>query len=254
MSKYLLLGSGSDIGFHFLRMAARSNLQIKCLHRDNLGKGRVNLHPLAVKALGGIPIPIRVPFDAESGPRILQPILEDLDGVVYFSIEDRLRPREPEFVTIENTVVSMMQKSANLRRLLIWTSIPSTAGKRYPSGEQKAFLKGIQTMEGLDWTTVRSGFWLDALAGKNDEKGENRIRRVMKATPPGGIELGAKYRDSIWKEDMCKIMLEVLKTDGLTGRTLDVKSVKPTKDNTVEKVIAELAASPKEKLEPKKNV
>ena len=114
--------------------------------------------------------------------------------------------------------------------------------------------RGIESMEGLDWTTVRSGSWIDSLAGWNDAKGEKRLRAAMKAKPPGGIELGAKYRDSVWKEDLCKVLLEVLKTDGLTGRTLDVKSVKPTKDNTVEKVIAELAASPKEKSEPEKNV
>jgi hypothetical protein len=254
MSKYLLLGSGSDIGLHFLRMAAKSKLQIKCLHKEKISRGRLNEHPIVVRGLGGIPIPIRLPLDAQSGPRVLQPILEDLDGVVFMSCEDRMNSREPEFQTIDRIVVSLMQKSANLRRLLIWTSIPSTAGKRYPSAEQKAFLKGIQKMEGLDWTTVRSGPWFDHLAGRNDEVGENRLRAAMKATPPGGIELGAKYRDSIWKEDLCKVMLEVLKTDGLTGRTLDVKSVKPTMDNTVEKVIAELAASPKEKSEPEKNV
>jgi len=180
--------------------------------------------------------------------------LEDLDGVVYICGETSRHLREPEFETLGNTVVSLMQKSANLRRLLMWTSTPSDAGQIYPSGRHRAFLKGIESMEGLDWTTVRSGCWIDSLAGWNDAKGEKRLRAAMKAKPPGGIELGAKYRDSVWKEDLCKVLLEVLKTDGLTGRTLDVKSVKPTKDNTVEKVIAELAASPKEKSEPEKNV
>ena len=231
-------------------MAAKSKLQIKCLYKDKIRQGRLNEHPIVVSGLGGIAIPLRLPLDVQSGPRLLEPILKDLDGVVYICGEARRDLREPEFETLGNTVVSLMQKSANLRRLLIWTSTPSQI---YPSREHRAFIKGIES-EGLDWTTVRSGRWIDSLAGRNDQEGEKRLRAAMTATPPGGIELGAKYRDSIWKEDLCKVLLEVLKTDGLTGRTLDVKSVKPTKDNTVEKVIAELAASPKEKSEPEKNV
>jgi hypothetical protein len=235
-------------------MAAKSKLQIKCLYKDKIRQGRLNEHPIVVSGLGGIAIPIHLPLDVRSGPRLLEPILKDLDGIVYIRGEASKHLREPEFDTLGNTVISLMQKSANLRRLLIWTSIPKNSGKIYPSGEHRAFLKGVKSTEGLDWTIIRSGSWIDSLVGRNDEKGEERLRTAMKATPPGGIALGAKYGDSIWKEDMCKVLLEVLKTDGLTGRTLDVKSVKPTKDNTVEKVIAELAASPKEKSKPEKNV
>ena len=256
MSKYLLLGSATDLGVRFLGLAAKSKLQIKCLYRDKLPRGRINQHPIVVSALGGTPIPLRLRLDSHSDPRVLEPILEDLDGVVCLCPELPPRRREPEIQMLGDTVVSLMRKSTRLRRLLIWTKIPRQYPHGYdiPSAQTEAFLKGVQSAEGLDWTIVRSGRWLDDVAGPNDEQGERRLVAAMKDTPPGGIELGANSGDSVWKEDMSRVLLEVLKADGLTGRTLDVKSVKATKDNGIEKVIAELAASPKEKSEPEKSV
>jgi len=267
MSRFLLLGSPTELGLRFVQ-AAKSKLQIKCLYISEKPENYFNRHHHIVNSLGGIPVPLHFDWEADTraGHRVLKPllkpILDNVDGVVF--IRQNPSKRSPRFLywnDVDNLVLSMLSESTTSPRILAWSKIPGIyrlpqqqEREILPSARTKEFLERVQKAQGVDWTIVRSGRWLDDVAGPNDEQGERRLVAAMKDTPPGGIELGANSGDSVWKEDMSRVLLEVLKADGLTGRTLDVKSVKATKDNGIEKVIAELAASPKEKSEPEKSV
>jgi hypothetical protein len=85
----------------------------------------------------------------------------------------------------------------------------------------------IVNSEGLDWTILRVGWYIDGIAPPQPK---NR-----------GIELGAKSTDGAWRDDVAKTMVEALKNTGLSKTVLDVKSVPATEDNSVKNVIGNIA-------------
>lgn len=81
MSKYLLLGSVAEPGLQFLRLAAKSKLEVKCLLlRQRDLKGLIDRTQLVLTILGGIPT--QLPLGAESlkyrDDGILKPLLKPI--------------------------------------------------------------------------------------------------------------------------------------------------------------------------------
>ena len=95
-------------------------------------------------------------------------------------------------------------------------------------------LESTKNTEGLKWTILRVG-------------------RYLRGVPPiqlneRGIDLGAKESDGVWRDDVARTMVEILKAEGLSSMFLDIKSVPGTQDNNVENVIRNLAISRNSKL------
>jgi hypothetical protein len=256
MSRFLLLGSPTELGLRFVQ-AAKSKLQIKCLYISEKPENYFNRHHHIVNSLGGIPVPLHFDWEADTraGHRVLKPllkpILDNVDGVVF--IRQNPSKRSPRFLywnDVDNLVLSMLSESTTSPRILAWSKIPGIyrlpqqqEREILPSARTKEFLERVQKAQGGDWTIVRSARWFD-------DVGQKHFDATKPRPPKGGIAVGAENRSAIWKDDLASLMVEILQTGGLTGRTLDVQSVKPTKDNSdLKKVLAEAAASPKKKLE-----
>ena len=56
-----------------------------------------------------------------------------------------------------------------------------------------------------------------------------------------GIALGGKRLDGVWREDVARTMVEVLKVGGLGSMLLDIKSVPRTQNNDIQDVIRSIA-------------
>jgi hypothetical protein len=265
MSKYLLSGSLAEPGLQFLRLAAKSKLELKCLIAKRKWPNRIDRSQLIVSGLGGIPA--QLPITAESLrdhgrilKPLLKPILEGVDGVLFFCQDVPAQLGFRISNDLDKIVLSALQESTPSPRILVLTKIPGRYLGRYhpwrgtqerlawPPAEMKDFLDMVENAQGVDWTIVRSAQCLD---DRFDQESSDRRAEIP---PKGGIAVGANSDSAIWWDDLSSVLLEVLKTDGLTGRTLDVQSVKPTKDNNIKKVLAEVAASPKKKSDTDESV
>jgi len=262
MSRFLLLGSATELGLRFLQ-AARSKLEIKCLHISEREGNFINRHQLVVNSLGGTSIPLQVDWqaDSKSGHRLLKPllkpILDEVDGVVFIRSDPSKGTRRFRYWDdVDYIVTSLLSESTSSPRILAWTKIPGVyrlpriqETESFPSAQTKEFLEMVKNAKGANWTVLRSAHWHD------DVHLPRFVQPGRPLFPKGGIAVGADFESGVWREDLASVMVEALQMGGLRGRTIDVKSVNPTKDNSdFKKVLAEVVASPKKEPEAEENV
>ena len=255
MAKFVLFGSTNKTALHFIRHASASKLKILCLYPyDTQNSDR---HSLLISSLGGIPIRYNFrntnpELEGYSGHDGLKSILDGAKGVVWAAdpglqqttLSSRIEDRFSDYIADLKITFSVMRKLDSPRRFLLltrhanrglvgilkdnekWWRTHATLNRTlYSTGIE--LVESTMNTEGLKWTILRVGRYLTGVPPIHlDER---------------GIELGAKESDGVWRDDIARTMVEVLKFDGLSSMFLDVKSVPGTHDNSVEKVIRNMA-------------
>jgi NAD(P)H-binding len=249
MAKFVLFGSTNRTALHFIRHASASNFKVLCLYPyDNQNYDR---HSLLISSLGGIPIRYNF-FTNEVGHHDLEglkSILEGARGVVWaaepHSRETRLGDYDKRFMDYYadlRMTLSLMREMALKGRFLLLTRHPNegeftdkvekwwrTQAMRnlrlVREGEQ---LESMMNTDGLNWTILRVGHYLSGIPPIREEE-------------RGRIEVGAKPSDGVWRDDVARTMVELLKVDGLSSMFLNIKSVPWAQDNAIPDVIKRLA-------------
>ena len=255
MAKFVLFGSTNRTALHFIRHASASNLKILCLYP--YGHQNSDRHSLLISSLGGIPIRYNFrstnpELEGHHGQEGLKSILKGAKWVIWAADPDlqqttlssRIEERFSDYIADLKTTFSVIRELGSPRRFLLltrhanhghvgilkdnekwWRTHAMLNRTLYSTGVE--LLESTMNTEGLKWTILRVG-------------------RYLRGVPPiqlneRGIELGAKESDGVWRDDVARTMVEVLKVDGLSSMFLDIKSVPGTQDNTVERVIGNMA-------------
>lgn len=252
MSKFVLFGSTNRTALHFIRHASASNLKILCLYPYETQDS--DRHSLLISSLGGIPIRynFRNTYPEVEGLHShdgLKSILRGTKGVVWAAGPDgrettlsRHEERFSDYLQDLRSTFAAMLELGHPRRFLLLTRNANCGVDGSGKDEEKwwrnyaidnrslastgvELLESTMNAEGLKWTVVRVGRYLNDL--QQQEK--------------GGIELGAKASDAVRGEDVARTMVEILKVDGLSSMFLDIKSVPASEENGIENVIRKLA-------------
>jgi len=240
MSRYVLVGSTTPTALSFIRYAALSNLKILCLpypyHHD--------LSPqdgFLISSLGGVPV-----SEFRSKPHItdhLKSILNGTRGVIWAGHPIR-STHDQWFRDYSNdlrTLFDAMREETSPRRFLYlreytrsWTQTSQTKPVRILYGpaeeEISKSLEDVMTENGLEWTIVQGRQVL-----KRNRGLEASDEGIMVTKEPTGFA---------FSEDIARTMVEVLKVNGFSSKTLCIKNVKLTERTKVENVIGRLSTGP----------
>jgi len=256
-SKYVLIGSKSPLSSYFIHRAFEANILVFCVSPLH-----TQYHPRQIQSSPITDLPegsaIKWNVWADGSKEQLRSILKDAKGVIWAADPDidRLRLGESHLryrqyledldmalneMDPRSTFLCVTYNTPPSRKEVLETGLPKIP--RSLDGVPTAMLSLHQTIleqldmiasrKGLKWTVVRVGNYLETSAP---------------VKPETGIELGAGPADGAYKDDIAKMMIEILKVDGLDQKILDVQSVAPTKTNQPPEVIRRLSSSPTEQI------
>jgi NAD(P)H-binding len=257
MAKYVLFGPTNETALHFIRHASSANLKIICLYPYDARKSYIDRNSPLIYSLGGIPQKYnfrstKSGTDKSQGKKALQNILRDVKGVVWAADPDlrettlsRPDERFTEYLEDLRNTLSLMSERDGPKRFLclaqhsiheregsmkgndIWWESYGT--RRYNLHTAVSELVNYTMKSKLEWTILRVGKYLD---GNPPLTPDER-----------GIELEAKPLDSVWRDDVARTMVEILKADGLSKMLLDLKSGPATDGATIADAIEQLTKS-----------
>jgi hypothetical protein len=255
MSKYILFGSTNETALHFIRHATSANLRIICLYPYHPGRLYVDRQAPLLSSLGGVPVPynfrsstVKTLTHGSHGSQGLQEILDGAKGVVWAAHpnlqETTINTPSQYFIDyledVECTFQGMRLAEVDRFLCLAHNSIHLrnfNGGKnivspfwgdtkfRHSTGHDCATAELISSTmkQKFGWTIIRTPRYLDKFSPMDEGR---------------GIELGANSLDGVWREDVARTMVEVLKDEGLSRVVLDVKSAPATLDNDFSTVVS----------------